>query len=89
MAKKLFVNPYTGALQDFDKLNRSAGGAVFCSVTGQPLNAEAVKQFAYSGPAEDRAAWEADAVKVVKAIEAEANQANHETMGVGAADKKK
>lgn len=81
---KLFVNPYTGQLFDFDALPVSPGGAIFCPTTGQPLNEKAVEQYSYAGPAEDRAAWAADAMKVVKAVAKQANEANATTLGVGA-----
>ena len=42
---KLFTNPYTGQLFDFDALPVSPGGAIFCPTTGHPLNAKAVEQF--------------------------------------------
>lgn len=79
---KLFVNPYTGQLFDFDALPVSPGGAIFCPTTGQPLNEEGVNQFSYAGPAEDRATWAADAMKTVNAVKKQANQDNAATLGV-------
>lgn len=79
---KLFTNPYTGQLFDFDALPVSPGGALFCPTTGNPLNAKAVEQFSYAGPAEDRAAWAADAMKIVKAVEKQANEPNAATLGM-------
>lgn len=79
---KLFVNPYTGQVQDFDSLPVSPGGALYCPTTGQPLNEKAVELFSYAGPAEDRAAWAKDALAVVKAVAKQANEPNATTLGV-------
>lgn len=77
---RMFVNPYNGKLLDLDRVPVSPGEAKFCPDTGQPLNAKAVELFSYPGPASDRAAWAADALKTVSSIEAQANEPNNLTL---------
>ena len=79
---RMCVNPYTGELMDLDSVPLSPGGAKWCHKTGLPLNAEAVEQYAYPGPADDRENWKKEALERVKAIEAQADEPNHVTLGI-------
>lgn len=82
---RVCTNPYTGQLMDLDTVPESAGGAKFCPITHKPLNAEAVRQFSYPGPAQDRATWEAEAMQLVQSLEKQADQDNAKTFGIKAA----
>jgi len=79
---KLFVNPYSGKLMDLDQVPLPPGGAKWCPDTGRPLNAEAVEQWSYPGPAEDRESWKQEELERVKAIEAQAEEPKETTLGI-------
>lgn len=79
---RLFVNPYSGKLMDMDAVPLAPGGAMWCPDTGLPLNAAAVEQYAYPGPAEDRETWKAEALERVQQLEAQANEHNAVTLGL-------
>jgi len=79
---RLFVNPHSGKLMDLDQVPVAPGGAKWCPDTGRPLNKEAVEQYTYPGPPQDREIWAAEELERVKAIEAQADEPNAVTLGV-------
>jgi len=88
---RLFVNPYTGQVFDYDaiqgvQVGTAQGGkpvvAVFCPTTGKPLNDAAVDAWAYPGPATDRELWAADARAVVAKVQADVAAPNAASLGV-------
>jgi hypothetical protein len=81
---RLFVNPYSGKVMDLDSVPLAPGGAQWCPDSGQPLNAAAVEQYAYPGPADDRDNWKREAHARVQAIAAQADEPNHVTLGITA-----
>lgn len=83
---RLCVNPYTGQLIDLDMIPEHPGGGRFCPLTGKPLDRAAVDRYSYPGPETDREKWAVDAYATVDALEAQANEPNHATLGVPGVD---
>jgi hypothetical protein len=88
---RLFVNPYTGAVLDFDAIdgvqvgvqrNGDAVVAKFCPTTGKPLNHAAVGAYSYPGPISDRELWEKDARETVARIAVDVESPSASTLGV-------
>ena len=51
MSAKLFTNPYTGVVMDFDKIGAGANGkpGKWCPATNKPLDAEALSHYDHDG----------------------------------------
>lgn len=89
---RIFSNPYTGQLFDFDAIEGVQVGmdgkepivAKFCPVTGKPLNHAAVDAYSYAGPESDRETWAKDAHELVDRVLAQVNESNAATLGVTA-----
>jgi len=80
---KLFLNPYTGSLCDWESIEGTSTGegvAKFCPITGKPLNKPALHATGYPGPEVDRELWLKDQEALMDKIALQVEEPNTTTV---------